>query len=105
MYVMLIINSVKKKRSAIYFGIISFLAAVLSLVLVVLCAHSTFSEVSQSTNSYLSVADRVRLKSILEPGFQLQDIPAVYYATNGYKLLGEAIPKIDVIFLFHKFHM
>ncbi|KAM0731800.1 Dolichyl-diphosphooligosaccharide--protein glycosyltransferase subunit 2 [Formica fusca] len=73
------------------------LSAVLSLVLVVLCAHSTFSEVSQSTNSYLSVADRVRLKSILEPGFQLQDIPAVYYATNGYKLLGEAIPKIDAI--------
>lgn len=73
------------------------LSAVLSLVLVVLCAHSTFSEVSQSTNSYLSVADRVRLKSILEPGFQLQDIPAVYYATNGYKLLGEAIPKIDTI--------
>ncbi|XP_072754556.1 dolichyl-diphosphooligosaccharide--protein glycosyltransferase subunit 2 [Anoplolepis gracilipes] len=69
------------------------LPTVLPLVLVALCAHSVFSEVSQSTNSYLSVADRVRLKSILEPGFQLQDVPVVYYATSGYKLLGEAIPK------------
>ncbi|XP_050446458.1 dolichyl-diphosphooligosaccharide--protein glycosyltransferase subunit 2 [Cataglyphis hispanica] len=73
------------------------LPAVLPLVLVVLCAHSVFSEVSQSTNSYLSVADRVRLKNILDPGFQLQDVPAVYYAVNGYKFLGETIPKIDAI--------
>ncbi|CAL1675959.1 unnamed protein product [Lasius platythorax] len=73
------------------------LPSVLPLVLVALCAHSAFSEVSQSTNSYLSVADRVRLKSILEPGFQLQDVPAVHYAASGYKLLGEAIPKTDVI--------
>lgn len=102
---MFIINSVLTKINAIYFGVISFLAAVLPLVLVVLCAHSVFSEVSQSTNSYLSVADRVRLKNILDPGFQLQDIPAVYYAVDGYKFLGETIPKIDVIFLFHKFHM
>lgn len=77
----------------------SFSAAVLPLLLVALCAHSAFSEVSQSTNSYLSVADRVRLKSILEPGFQLKDVPTVYYAASGYKLLGEAIPKADVIFL------
>jgi len=41
----------------------------------------------------------VRLKSILEPGFQLKDVPTVYYAASGYKLLGEAIPKADVIFL------
>lgn len=84
--------------------IIYFSASVLPLVLVALCAHSAFSEVSQSTNSYLSVADRVRLKSILEPGFQLQDVPAVHYAASGYKLLGEAIPKTDVIFLSHIFH-
>ncbi|XP_011269845.1 dolichyl-diphosphooligosaccharide--protein glycosyltransferase subunit 2 [Camponotus floridanus] len=67
------------------------------LLLVALCAHSAFSEVLQSTNSYLSVADRVRLKSILEPGFQLKDVPTVYYAASGYKLLGEAIPKADAI--------
>ncbi|GAB1868025.1 Dolichyl-diphosphooligosaccharide--protein glycosyltransferase subunit 2 [Camponotus japonicus] len=73
------------------------LTAVLPLLLVALCAHSAFSEVSQSTNSYLSAADRVRLKSILEPGFQLKDVPTVYYAASGYKLLGEAIPKADAI--------
>ncbi|XP_029170574.1 dolichyl-diphosphooligosaccharide--protein glycosyltransferase subunit 2 [Nylanderia fulva] len=73
------------------------LTAVIPLLLVALCAHSALSEVSQSTNSYLSAADRVRLKSILEPGFQLQDVPSVYYAVSGYKLLGEAIPNTNAI--------
>ncbi|XP_032674890.1 dolichyl-diphosphooligosaccharide--protein glycosyltransferase subunit 2 [Odontomachus brunneus] len=70
---------------------------VLPLVLVALSAYSTHAEVSLSTNSYLSIADKARLKSILEPGFQLQDISTVYYAVSGYKLLGEAIPKTDTI--------
>lgn len=66
------------------------------LVLVALCAHSTFSEFAHSTNSYLSIADRSRLKSILESGFQLEDASTVYYAVSGYKLLEEAVPKTDV---------
>ncbi|XP_071633205.1 dolichyl-diphosphooligosaccharide--protein glycosyltransferase subunit 2 isoform X2 [Temnothorax longispinosus] len=73
------------------------LSAALPLVLVALCSHSAFSEVTQSTNSYLSTADRVRLKSILKSGFQLDDVPSVYYAVSGYKLLGEAISKADTI--------
>lgn len=72
-----------------------FLATTL-LVLVALCAHSAFSEVAYSTNSYLSTADRLRLKNILESGFQLEDVSTVYYAVSGYKLLGEAVPKTDV---------
>ncbi|XP_070521731.1 dolichyl-diphosphooligosaccharide--protein glycosyltransferase subunit 2 isoform X2 [Cardiocondyla obscurior] len=51
----------------------------------------------QSTNSYLSVADRVRLKNTLESGFQLDDVPSIHYAVSGYKLLGEAISKKDAI--------
>jgi len=77
---------------------IYFLAAVLPLVLVALCSHCAFSEVMQSTNSYLSMADRMHLKSILESGFQLEDVPSVYYAVSGYKLLGEVVSKADVIF-------
>jgi hypothetical protein len=72
------------------------------LALVALCAHSAVSEVAHSTSSYLSTADRLRLKNILESGFQLEDVSTVYYAVSGYKLLGEAIPKTDVnIFLFY----
>ncbi|XP_012231196.2 dolichyl-diphosphooligosaccharide--protein glycosyltransferase subunit 2 [Linepithema humile] len=67
------------------------------LALVAVCAHSALSEVAHSTNSYLSTADRLRLKSILESGFQLEDVSTVYYAVSGYKLLGEAVPKTDAI--------
>jgi len=70
----------------------------LPLILVALCSNCAFSEVTQSTNSYLSMADRARLKNILEPGFQLDDIPSVYYTVNGYKLLGQTISKTDVSF-------
>ncbi|KYN32281.1 Dolichyl-diphosphooligosaccharide--protein glycosyltransferase subunit 2 [Trachymyrmex septentrionalis] len=69
----------------------------LPLILVALCSNCAFSEVTQSTNSYLSMADRARLKNILEPGFQLDDIPSVYYTVNGYKLLGQTISKTDTI--------
>lgn len=70
------------------------------MVLVTLGAYSTHAEISLSTNSYLSVTDKARLKGILEPGFQLQNVPSVYYAISGYKLLGETIPKTDVIIFF-----
>ncbi|XP_011141992.1 dolichyl-diphosphooligosaccharide--protein glycosyltransferase subunit 2 [Harpegnathos saltator] len=70
---------------------------VLPLVLATLGTYFTHAEVLLSTNSYLSVADKARLKNILEPGFQLQDVPTVYYAVSGYKFLGEAIPKTDAI--------
>lgn len=65
-----------------------------------LCSHAAFSEVTQSTNSYLSLTDRTRLRSILESGFKLDDVSSVYYAVSGYKLLGEAISKADVIVFF-----
>ncbi|KYQ60019.1 Dolichyl-diphosphooligosaccharide--protein glycosyltransferase subunit 2, partial [Trachymyrmex zeteki] len=74
-----------------------FLVAVLPLILVALCSNCAFSEVTQSTNSYLSVADRARLKNILETGFQLDDVPSVYYAVSGYNLLGQTISKADTI--------
>jgi len=80
---------------------IYFLAAVLPLILMALCSHCAFSEVMQSTNSYLSMADRMHLKNILESGFQLDDVPSVYYAVSGYKLLGEVVSKADVIFLLY----
>jgi hypothetical protein len=62
--------------------------------------HSAYSEISQSANSYLSIADRLRLKNIVKSGFQLEDVPTVYYAVNGYQYLGEAIPNADVISFF-----
>lgn len=63
------------------------------------------SEVLLSTNSYLSLADKARLKQILEPGFQSEDISTVHYAVSGYKLLGEAVPKADVILFLHLLYM
>jgi len=73
---------------------------VLSLATITLCMHSAFSEISQSTNSYLSIADRVRLKNIVKSGFQLEDLPTVYYAVSGYQYLEEAVPNTDVISFF-----
>ncbi|XP_020293831.1 dolichyl-diphosphooligosaccharide--protein glycosyltransferase subunit 2 isoform X2 [Pseudomyrmex gracilis] len=67
------------------------------LSIVTLCVHSVFSEVFSSTNSYLSVTNRLRLKNILESGFQSNDISTIYYAVSGFKFLGETIPKADDI--------
>ncbi|XP_023714512.1 dolichyl-diphosphooligosaccharide--protein glycosyltransferase subunit 2 [Cryptotermes secundus] len=51
------------------------------------------SDGATTTASYLSVADRMRLKQVLSVAWNLQDIPSVHYAVLGYKLLGEAVPK------------
>lgn len=54
------------------------------------------SDGATTTASYLSVADRMRLKQVLSVAWHLQDIPSVHYAVLGYKLLGEAVPKQQV---------
>ncbi|EZA55944.1 dolichyl-diphosphooligosaccharide--protein glycosyltransferase subunit 2 [Ooceraea biroi] len=79
------------------------LRTVLPLVAITLCVHSVISEIS--TNSYLSVADRTRLESILRQGFQLEDVSTVYYTVLGYKMLvsklyqakPEVMPQADAI--------
>ncbi|XP_012256271.2 dolichyl-diphosphooligosaccharide--protein glycosyltransferase subunit 2 [Athalia rosae] len=58
-----------------------------------LCVALGATPFSSSTSSYLSVADKTRLKKVVEPGFQLSDLPALHYAAVSYKLLGDAIPK------------
>lgn len=55
------------------------------------------SDGATTTASYLSAADRIRLKQVLSVAWDLQDIPTVHYAVLGYKLLGEAVPKPQVI--------
>ncbi|XP_076637139.1 oligosaccharide transferase delta subunit [Colletes latitarsis] len=49
------------------------------------------NEVHQSTNSYLTAADKTHFKKILQPGLTSNDISIVHYAVQGYKLLGETI--------------
>lgn len=46
----------------------------------------------QSTNAYLTTADRSRLKKILDTGLTSDDIATLYYAGVGYNILGEALP-------------
>lgn len=61
-----------------------------------------------STNSYLLESDKLRFKKILENGFKLEDLPSVYYAVQGYKLLNEATPKASVRmknFIFSNFYI
>jgi hypothetical protein len=55
------------------------------------------SDGATTTASYLSTADRLRLKQVLSVAWDLQDIASVHYAVLGYKLLGEAVPKPQVI--------
>ncbi|CAK9817517.1 Dolichyl-diphosphooligosaccharide--protein glycosyltransferase subunit 2 [Anthophora plagiata] len=50
------------------------------------------TDILQSTNSYLTTADRIRLKKILEPGLTSNDLTFTYYAVHGYKFLGENLP-------------
>lgn len=69
------------------------------LGLVLACATLVASLAAPtSTSSYLSNADKARLKKVIEPGFQLTDLASLHYAVVGYKLIGEAVPKSAVSF-------
>ncbi|XP_043477355.1 dolichyl-diphosphooligosaccharide--protein glycosyltransferase subunit 2 [Leptopilina heterotoma] len=54
---------------------------------------SVIAETPSSTSSYLSDADRVRLRKVIESGFQLDDVSAVHYAVLGHNLIGDTIPR------------
>ncbi|XP_053978808.1 dolichyl-diphosphooligosaccharide--protein glycosyltransferase subunit 2 [Hylaeus anthracinus] len=68
----------------------------ISLLLLIAITQITIclsaNEAQQSTNSYLTVADKAHFKKILEPGLKSNDVSLVYYAVYGYKLLGETLP-------------
>ena len=70
--------------------------AVIYLPIVALIFTSVVAEAHSSTNSYLSEADKARLKKVIEPGFKLEDVPSVHYAVLGYTLTGDTIPKTAV---------
>ncbi|XP_076753479.1 oligosaccharide transferase delta subunit [Xylocopa sonorina] len=53
--------------------------------------HVSATEILQSTNSYLTMGDRVHLKKMLEPGLTSNDVAFVYYAVHGYTYLGETL--------------
>lgn len=71
------------------------LPVVLPLLIAAIGIAKCFSatEILHSTNSYLTTADRLHLKKILEPGLTSNDIAFTYYAVQGYVLLGEVLPK------------
>ncbi|XP_058805642.1 dolichyl-diphosphooligosaccharide--protein glycosyltransferase subunit 2 [Phymastichus coffea] len=64
------------------------------LLLIAAAASISAADVPSSTNSYLTVADKLRLKKVLEPGHKLLDLAQTHYAVLGYKLLNEPITKI-----------
>jgi ABC-type phosphate transport system permease subunit len=69
------------------------------LVVTLIGALVCVGDGATTTASYLSAADRMRLKHVLSVAWDLQDIPSVHYAVLGYKLLGEAVPKQQVMTL------
>ncbi|KAK1126539.1 hypothetical protein K0M31_004172 [Melipona bicolor] len=66
----------------------------ISLLITTIGITSCFSatEILQSTNSYLTKANRIHLKKILEPGLTSNDVTLVYYAVHGYTFLEEDLP-------------
>ncbi|XP_043791142.1 dolichyl-diphosphooligosaccharide--protein glycosyltransferase subunit 2 [Apis laboriosa] len=63
-----------------------------SLLVTIIGITTCFStEILQSTNSYLTTADRIHLKKVLEPGLTSNDITFMYYAIHGYTFLGEVL--------------
>ncbi|KAK2585464.1 hypothetical protein KPH14_010122 [Odynerus spinipes] len=74
------------------------MAALLLLLMVsVLSATCTRAETIPSVTSYLSENDKIRLKSVIEPGLNLKDLSSTYYTVHGYKLLQETIPNKEKI--------
>ncbi|CAK9832070.1 Dolichyl-diphosphooligosaccharide--protein glycosyltransferase subunit 2 [Anthophora retusa] len=66
------------------------LPLLIAIVGLTTCYSAT--DILQSTNSYLTTADRIHLKKILEPGLTSNDLTFTYYAVHGYKFLGESLP-------------
>lgn len=54
------------------------------------------TDITPSTNFYLTENDKLRLLKVLEPGFQLNDVQSTFYAVLGYKLLDKAVPNSSV---------
>ncbi|CAL7942794.1 unnamed protein product [Xylocopa violacea] len=67
----------------------TLLALLIAAIGTTICVSAT--EILQSTNSYLTMADRVHLKKMLEPGLTSNDVTFVYYAVHGYTYLGETL--------------
>jgi hypothetical protein len=65
--------------------------------LVLIGALACVGDGATTTASYLSASDRIRLKQVLSVAWDLKDLPSVHYAVLGYKLLGEAVPKPQVV--------
>lgn len=55
-----------------------------------LCLSS--NQLQQSTNSYLTTADKAHFKKILEPGLTSDDVSFLYHAVRGYEFLEAALP-------------
>lgn len=71
--------------------------SVISLLVTIIGITTCFStEILQSTNSYLTTADRIHLKKILEPGLTSNDVTFMYYAIHGYTFLGEVLSNKQV---------
>ncbi|KOC70802.1 Dolichyl-diphosphooligosaccharide--protein glycosyltransferase subunit 2 [Habropoda laboriosa] len=70
-----------------YFSVLPLLIAIVGLT----TCYSA-SDIIQSTNPYLTTADRIHLKKILEPGLTSNDVTFTYYAVHGYTFLGENLP-------------
>ncbi|CAK9802668.1 Dolichyl-diphosphooligosaccharide--protein glycosyltransferase subunit 2 [Anthophora quadrimaculata] len=66
------------------------LPLLIAIVGLTTCYSAT--DILQSTNSYLTTADRTHLKKILEPGLTSNDLTFTYYAVHGYKFLGANLP-------------
>lgn len=62
----------------------------------ILSATCTVTETVPSVISYLSENDKIRLKNVIDPGLNLQDVTSTYYSVYGYKLLQETIPNKEV---------
>lgn len=71
---------------------------VLLPLVVITCITVCWSanETLQSTNVYLTMADKSHLRKILEPGLTSNDAAFMYYAVHGYRFLGETLPNQQV---------
>ena len=57
---------------------------------------SLTADVPSSTNSYLTTADKARMKKVLEPGLKSQDLANVHYSVLGYKHMKDSITRTAV---------
>ena len=80
-------------------GLLPIMNILTLLLVITIGITSCFSttEILQSTNSYLTTADRVHLKKILEPGLTSNDVALTYYAVHGYTFLKEVLPNKQAI--------